>query len=82
MVFLLLVFLDLSFVSGVGGELCWVEDGCGIFVGWEDFVTFVSSGIPGFCPLGLRADWVADWNQGMITISWIVSIAVVVEAIL
>ena len=46
------------------------------------FVTFVSSGIPGFCPLGLRADWVADWNQGMITISWIVSIAVVVEAIL
>ena len=33
------------------------------------FVTFVSSGIPGFCPLGLRADWVADWNQGMMTIS-------------
>ena len=46
------------------------------------FVTFVSSGIPGFCPLGLRADWVADWNQGMMTISWIVSIAIVVEAIL
>jgi hypothetical protein len=64
----------------VGGNVGW-RMAVVLLVG-RIFVTFVSSDIPGCCSLGLRADLLAGWSQGMLTINWIVSTVIIAEAIL